>query len=154
MSKELKIESRLLLGAWGNQIRKAASNPNAIVVIVLPIIFPEIKSDWVRSRLRRLVDFAKREFGDRAFTFVGTIDPKELRFQIKKRGFVFDRGIFGSRFHGKSFGQYLELCVKEETELMAKAARVPKRSIKMVPELSLEYEKKRKKPKSLRIRRR
>lgn len=149
--KKRLLNSRLFLGAWGNQLKKAAANPKSLVVIVLYSYAEEQINYSLGSKLSRFIEFAKKQFGQRLFLVKDTIDPKLLEHEIERRGFVFEKEL-----RGKSFGEYLDRCVFRETAYMEGIAGVGKDLIEIVSELSLkrkDHEKRIFKPQSVKIRR-
>ena len=151
LSKIEKLNARLLLGAWGKELKDTAKNPRAIVVFVLP--GSSFRHNWFNPlfnpRLKRFVLFAKRMFGDRFFFVDRSIDPEKLSGRISKRGFVFDRKTLA----GRSFGEYWNLCVRMQTERIVKTIGFGVESIRPIYDLSLDFHKTNKQSKQ-RIRKR
>lgn len=135
-SAEVRKNAKVMLGAWGNEIKKASENPNSILIILSPITFRELTrthSAWTRNKFVRLVVFAKRKLGDRLF-FEQEPVSKMLEEKLGKRGFVIDR----KALRGKSFGQYFDHCVKDQRRALARLFKVPEGSISKARQLSLE----------------
>lgn len=115
-SKIEKSNARFLLGIWGRQLKNAALNPKALIVIVLPSAYPanKIRRPWSYGRLTRFLSFAKKQFGERLIIVNGSIDIKKLRKEINAHGFVFDK----KALKGKSFGEYFGACVADQSQRM------------------------------------
>lgn len=120
---------QFLLGLWGNEIKKAASSPSDVVVLVR---FPDYSTrkyasqrmrllNWAEAKVSRLEEFARRVLGKRLVS-MRSADPRATTFRraLQENGFR-----FAKKWSGKLFGEYLTRCVERQRIFLEWSALTP-----------------------------
>ncbi|MBS3061179.1 MAG: hypothetical protein J4215_01190 [Candidatus Diapherotrites archaeon] len=134
----LKKNARFVLGLWGNEIRRTAQEPDSVLVIVTPSSKllkrrPHANTAWFLRKLGKLVSFAHRSLGTRVVVQPGNISGDSLKRLLARRGFSINLERIGVR----SFGEYWNMCVFNQSRRLANVLGIPWKKIYEVPELSL-----------------
>ncbi len=133
-SPDLRKNVSYLMGRWGNEIKKAAEDPKAMVVMLVPEYWENEKL-WFYPMIEKMVSFSRRRLGDRFFLGGTDLNPRKLREELIRRKIAVHDAILG----GKSFGEWWNACVHIETDLLARTFALPSARFSPVPELSLEF---------------
>lgn len=110
-SRNSRANASFLLGLWGNKIKKASENPNALVVIVAPNNVGNLGAFYGKM-FANFIEFSRKTLGKRLFLVRTCVSSNHLKEKMKRHGFRFDE----NALHGRSFGEYWNGCVKRQTQ--------------------------------------
>ena len=140
-TKTVRRNLSKLLGIWGNEIKKACSEPNTLIVIVKSgryVFMPKEKTmekerlkQWFEGKLDGLVGFAEKNAGKRVFVEHWNIWP-DFAEKVRAKGFEINR----NALKGKSFGEHWKECVNSASACLALSLKIPEGRIFQDPRLS------------------
>lgn len=110
-----------LLRKWRNEMVAAANDPHALVIFLKSnLTFArEENRESALERIAKLEEFAQKRLGERFVPYHVTVRYKDVAADLRKRGIK-----LSNKWQGKAFGEYLDICVREESQKLAEQLKV------------------------------